>query len=482
MRTLVLTWLLVAGCSEAVPVARGLPGDACGAGPELCDDGIDNDCDGEIDEPACEPAPGEGLQPGWARLLGVGFTPRDMAIDGQGRIYLVGRLGGSFELGGDRFSGIGALVVSFDTQGNYRWARFFDGDPDLVDQADAVAVDAQERLYVAGWFRSNQIDFGGGPLSGSLDSYSEGFVASFRPDGTHRWSRALKGSVEDAALGAAVDAEGNVLVTGHFMADLTIGGRSLSSTDSARDVFVASYTPDGTLRWVAQGSGPDRDGRYIDVATGPGGEIRVGGTFREGIAFGEHELTSRGFADTFVSAWSPAGEAQWAARHGTAEDDDFGRELAVGPDGAAILFGERRTSQSSGNELVATSWQFGDGAPAWTLRGPRGLRDHFDVATDAAGHVHLTGSLGGTLELGDGQTLEPVQGGHSLFVASFTSGGSPRGSMALGTRAGGAAVDVGPEGHLYVVGEFDGEPISFADRTLEPNAVPTSLLLQIRRP
>jgi len=84
------------------------------------------------------------------------------------------------------------------------------------DYAAAVASDAQGNIYVAGLTYSPDFPVTAAALQSKIGSVgaSDAFVAKFAPDGALLWSTYLGGILDDWATGVAVDAAGNVLVTG----------------------------------------------------------------------------------------------------------------------------------------------------------------------------------------------------------------------------------------------------------------------------
>src|SRR4030095_16523283 len=82
------------------------------------------------------------------------------------------------------------------------------------NQPYAVAVDASGNVAVTGSFQ-NSIDFGGGPITASGTSPSI-FVVKLSATGAHLWSKGMGGTGADYGRGIAFDPSGNVVVTGSF--------------------------------------------------------------------------------------------------------------------------------------------------------------------------------------------------------------------------------------------------------------------------
>lgn len=87
---------------------------------------------------------------------------------------------------------------------------------DALELFTSVAVDADGSAYVAGYFWGNSIDFGGVLLQSIRDNTADSFVAKYNPDGTVEWVTALP---IDQINHLALDANGRIYLTGYFSED-----------------------------------------------------------------------------------------------------------------------------------------------------------------------------------------------------------------------------------------------------------------------
>jgi hypothetical protein len=125
------------------------------------------------------------------------------------------------------------FVVKLASDGDHIWSRGFHGNLD----APSIAVDGAGNVVVSGDIQTT-VDFGGGPLSGTLTV--DIFVARFDPDGNHLWSDRFGDDGVDRGRGLAVSSGGNIHVTGHFQNTLDFGGQLLVSTGNV-DLFIAKF-------------------------------------------------------------------------------------------------------------------------------------------------------------------------------------------------------------------------------------------------
>jgi hypothetical protein len=135
-----------------------------------------------------------------------------------------------------------ARLETLEREFAHLWSRGFGSTS--FDQSLGVAVDASGNVVVTGVFRDT-VDFGGGPLTSA--GIGDVFVAKYSAsDGSHLWSRGFGSTSSAAGLGVAVDANGDVVVTGVFSDTVDFGGGPLTSAGIG-DVFVAKYSAsDGT--------------------------------------------------------------------------------------------------------------------------------------------------------------------------------------------------------------------------------------------
>lgn len=117
--------------------------------------------------------------------------------------------------------------------------------------------------------------------------------------------------MRDVARDVSAFPDGSSIVTGRILDTATfghgeIGETQLTSEDGA-DIFVASYKPNGKLRWAVQAGGPGSE-QGEALASFDDGSFIVTGPFQDTATFhkgGENEtqLMSVGDQDVFVSRY-----------------------------------------------------------------------------------------------------------------------------------------------------------------------------------
>ena len=178
---------------------------------------------------------------------------RALALDAAGNVYVTGssRGAGTFH---------DYATVKYDPNGNEVWVRRYNGPLDLDDAPEALAVDVAGNVYVTG--RS--------PGSGTFPDY---LTIKYDTDGNEVWVRRYDGPGEgfDVPRGLALDAAGNVYVTGYSRGAGTGPG-------TFYDYATIKYDPNGNRQWVARYDGPDNDRDMAEaVALDAAGNVYVTG-------------------------------------------------------------------------------------------------------------------------------------------------------------------------------------------------------------
>lgn len=244
----------------------------------------------------------------WSKAFqctGPESAPFSIAAGPSGNVVITGSIGAPVDFGGGPVIGGGAgdaFAVQLDASGGHLWSKAF-GDGQVQD-GTAVAIGPGGNFVLTGLF-SGAVDFGGGPLTSS--KASEGFLAKLDPAGGHQWSKQF-GDGAPANIsqgnGVALDANGNVLVTGSFSGSARFGGNPIAAID--QDVFLTKLDPTGAQVWANRFGATDGSGTGTGVAVDANGNSLLTGSFLGTIDFGIGQpLVSAGFRDVFVAKLSP---------------------------------------------------------------------------------------------------------------------------------------------------------------------------------
>lgn len=213
----------------------------------------------------------------------------------------------------------------------------------------------------------------------------------------------IGGANYSRVLAVASDEAGNTYVTGGFQGsiDLDPGAGVVTATSrGAADVWVASYTAAGALRWgFSVGSQNNEEGTGIAYADG---RVFVGANFFGSIAFGGSAgtINSAGDLDGFVLAVDAnTVDFLWATRFGGPRADG-NPQLAVG-DGRVLVdaryigpatFGSTTLPLTDNYDAALASLSATTGAVQWarTLLSGTGQQFEGGVAVDGVAYASAT--------------------------------------------------------------------------------------------
>jgi hypothetical protein len=286
---------------------------------------------------------GVSAQPlNWQWAKSAGGTDNEnvnsTAVDGSGNVYVTGAfLSPTIDFGNGPLTNMGNSDL---------FLAKYDGSGNLLwaksaggteyDDGIFVAVDASGNVFVTGRFTSPTIDFGNGPLTNV--GYTDLFLVKYDGSGNLLWATSAGGISEEYVWSVAVDASGNALVTGlYYSPTLAFGGNILTNVGNA-DLFLAKYDSDGNVLWANSAGGTGFELGW-SVAMDVSGNAYVSGAFNSPtITFGSTPLTNVGMYDIFLAKYDGTGNVLWAESYGGTNDED-GRCVVVGPAGDIYLTG-----------------------------------------------------------------------------------------------------------------------------------------------
>jgi FlgD Ig-like domain/Beta-propeller repeat len=352
---------------------------------------------------------------------------------------------------------LGGVVPARALTGLTAWSQRFGST--LDDVGYAVATDASGNVYVTGNF-SGTVNFGGSNLvsAGELDI----FLAKYNAAGVHQWSQRFGGTGLDGAASVAVDASGNVVITGDFNGTANFGGANLVSAANL-DAFLAKYNAAGVHQW-SQRLGGTGDDRGNSVAVDGAGNVFLAGWFNLTTNFGGVNLVSAGSFDVVVAEYNAAGVHQWSQRYGGAGLEN-GVGMALDASGNIVVAGYFSGTANLGGANLVSAGQYdifvakydGVGVHQWSQGfGSTNFDAGYSVAVDASSNVLVTGYFLGTVDFG-GDNLVSA-GGNDIFLAKYSSLGVHQWSKRFGALSGdfGTSVAANASSDVFLTGLFAG--------------------------
>jgi hypothetical protein len=195
------------------------------------------------------------------------------------------------------------IIVEYSTTGSLVWVRRFGGTSD--DRGTAIAIGQSNEVVVTGYF-NNTANFGGG-IHPSTGGGTDIFLANYSSAGIWMWDKVFGTSAGfgDASKAVAVDAAGNIALTGAMLNGLDFGGGTLCPTCSTYDVFIAKFDSSGIHQWSDRYETVTQDEHGNGITFDASGNIIVAGDYFDVIDFGGGNMTSPGGTDGFLVKFGP---------------------------------------------------------------------------------------------------------------------------------------------------------------------------------
>jgi uncharacterized delta-60 repeat protein len=364
-----------------------------------------------------------GIQQWEARYNGPGNSDdeaQSLALDADGNVYVTGKSNGS---------GTGAdfATIKYNANGVQQWIVRYNGPGNGDDEALSLAVDNHGHVYVTG-------------LSTGIGTGSDYATIRYNANGVQQWVARYNGPGNDfdAANSLAVDADGNVYITG---ASTGIG--------TAQDYATIRYNASGVQQWVARYNGPGNSFDVAhDLAVDASSNVYVTG---QSIGGGDAY-------DYATIKYNNAGNTIWVERYdGPGSFNDIGNAIAVDATGNVYVTGESNMEpffdpgDPSAAEFATVKYN-ASGDELWvaTYNGPAtGFEGALALALDSSGNVYVTGRSRGLVGEGDVNfldyaTIKYNTNGVQQWAVRYNGPGN------LEDNANDIAVD--DDGNVYVTG------------------------------
>lgn len=257
------------------------------------------------------------------------------------------------------------VTIKYNSSGDTVWARYYNDPANSRDAGRAIAIDADGNVYVTG-------------ESKGLVDYDIATI-KYNSAGVQQWASRYDGPAngQDGSNSIAIDTSGNVYITGYSDGD----AHPVFRQD---DYVTIKYNASGIAVWTMRynGSGNFHDAAYA-IAVDKNNNVYVtGGSVGAGTLY-----------DYTTIKYDPAGTQLWVKTYnGPANYYDTAYALAVDDSGNVFVTGSS-DGTSSDNEDYATIKYNSDGTQQWLARynGAGGGDDAYKIVLDGIGNLYVTG-------------------------------------------------------------------------------------------
>ena len=360
----------------------------------------------------------------------------------------------------------GATAVTTDASGNIYTTGFF----------------ASDTCHASGQMLFNTIP--GGPFN----SNEEIFIAKYNSSGALQWIQSAGGADTDRSQAIDIDGQGNVYIAGYFRDSVTFDGTNyLGLNTGTRRMFVAKYSASGTFQWAHWANAATNNGmEAMDLVVDDAGHAYVCGQMgADGDFEGTIVPTFGGSTNGYIAKYSPNGDLIYVKRVSNvgagimqlALNDAQDSLYAVGQFYGTASFEEGTSlsvtsphglNTSHHSYFLAAYDSAGTGVWATSFDEVPPVGTGVDVEIenllrDSQGNFYLGGVLRGELDFGGSTLATPDNNGNphdDLFIVQFSPGGAFSWAKLYGRpdeseKCGGFTID--PSGNLYMSGFYEDE-------------------------
>ncbi len=318
------------------------------------------------------------------------------------------------------------LTVKYDNAGTPVWTKNYNGAGNNNDIPSDIAIDANGNVYVTG---KTDVD-------ASILTNNDYATIKYNSSGIEQWVKTYNGSsnISDGANAIAVDAAGNCVVTG-----------GSEENSSQKDGTTIKYNTTGVQQWIKNynGEGDNSDNPNAIVADAQGNVYVAGYSFGNGTD-----------QDICVMKINSVGDTAWVRKYdGSAGKTDQAAAIGLDASGNIYVAGYAKNSLTGYDFITIKYNSLGD--TIWT-KNYNGLGNGTDKANslfvDASGNIYVTGYSDSDPSLASNDnyvTVKYSSSGTQLWASSYNGG------INATDRAYGIVVDA--NGNVFVTGKsFNG--------------------------
>lgn len=321
-----------------------------------------------------------------------------------------------------------------------QWATYY-GDAGN-NYGSSCATDAAGNIYLIGATEASSfISFGGYQITyggGITDAY----VVKFNSMGLRIWATFYGGTEEEDNCFGAVDAAGNIYLSGTTASTTNIASGGFQNTIGgvagivSYDAFLVKFNANGLRLWATYYGGVGDDQGFCCSVDQNGNVFLSGQTLSSAaIASGGFQNTYGQNGDAFLVKFNSNGQRQWATYFGgndseaatTCKADASGNLFLGGVTSSTsnIASGGHQGTYGGGNADAFLVKFDANGSRLWsTYYGDAGLDRANACTADASGNVYLCGITSSTLNIASGGHQNTFGGNvYDAFIVKFNTSG-----------------------------------------------------------
>lgn len=415
----------------------------------------------------------------------------DVVTDKLGNIYTTGEFAGnsiSFDnVTINSTSTYGCFFVAkHDDNGDCIWAQKASSYHNAGAIGKGISIDANNDLYVCGYYYGDYVVFENDTLKNTgIDANI--FIAKLDSSGNFIWAKGFDGCYDDQPSDIAIDADGNIYITGFFKStSISFDTISLSNPfpgHSTSSPFVVKFDSTGHVIWAKRGSVNLWSGNSQSngIAIDSSGYIYIAGFFDSNTLNFDTLTISNPllhYANIFIAKYNNLGNVLWAKSIGGL-GKDYGNSITTDSSGNFYVLGTFQSnyivfdsdtlfnSTSNNNFIVKYNGQC---VEQWARRfGKSNLDVGTNIASDYNGTIFITGNFYSDYLIFDNDTITKIGGSQNIFIANYDDLGNFKwaknsGGLQYDNYSYGVTANI--VGSPYITGFLRNNPLIFDNDTL----------------
>jgi PKD repeat protein len=414
-----------------------------------------------------------------------------IAVDANGNIYITGQTYSSnFPVTGNAYQPsingtVNAFVSELNNKGQLIYSTYLGGN--TSDDANGIAVDANGNIYITGYTSSSNFPVTNNAYQTSLNGTVNAFVSELNNNGQLIYSTYLGGNNGDGGSGIAVEANGNICITGYTgSSNFPVTSNAYQpSLNGQHNVFISELNNNGQLIYSTYLGGNGLSGDYgTGIAVDANGIYITGDTDSSDfpVTINAYQKILNGGGNAFVSELNNNGQLAYSTYLG-GNQNDAGTGIAVDANDNIYITG---STSSSNFPATNNAYQIAligkENAFVSELNNNRVLAystylggNKYDygngIAVDANDNIYITGDTSSSNFPVTSNAYQPsLNGGHNAFVSELNNNGQLLYSTYLGGNsdyANGIAVDA--NGNIYITGDTSSSNFPVTSNAYQPS-------------
>ncbi|MES2566887.1 MAG: T9SS type A sorting domain-containing protein [Bacteroidota bacterium] len=373
-------------------------------------------------------------------------------------------------------SGIG--IIKYDTYGKILWGKSFVGNGYPFPQT--ITHDNYGNVYVGGSFSGDSLKIDSVVLTKNVPNGCDGFLVKLDSLGGVVWAKGIGGGRNETMESVVTDQSGNIYMSGVF--SNTISLDSVFSSEGGNDIYVLKINAQGNTLWVKI-LGASQNESSKSLALDAFGNLYLSGSFNDSlfIVGTDAMLNHKAYgSDIFIAKFDPLGNISWSKSIG-GTGNDYTTDLKVDLSGNIYMTGYFHSpSITLGNTTLNNPYapqsrrifvvKYNSiGNILWTQTA-EGATSANALAIDSKNNLYVVGNCGAGAIFG-ADTLKKTMNPPSrsrLFIAKYDSNGNSLWAKGAGSRwdATAGAVSCDAIGNVYITGSFNDDSLHFGNVTL----------------